>query len=102
MVFFNLNKDVDKGVGLRKLSEFYGIEREKIIAFGDGENDIKMLKFAGTGVALANAREEVKKSADYVTEKDNNAAGVAEFLSEIQRNQCYRKDDGLKAYQHLP
>ena len=90
-----LNKDVDKGVGLRKLSEFYGIEREKIIAFGDGENDIKMLKFAGTGVALANAREEVKKSADYVTEKDNNAAGVAEFLSEIQRNQCYRKDDRL-------
>jgi Cof subfamily protein (haloacid dehalogenase superfamily) len=75
-----LNKSADKGVGLKNLAEFYGIKREEIIAFGDGENDIRMLEFAGTGVALANAKEEVKRAADYVAEKDNNAAGVAEFL----------------------
>lgn len=76
-----LNKNADKGIGLKKLSEFYGIERDKIIAFGDGENDIEMLKFAGTGVALSNAKEKVKRSADYVAEYDNNEAGVAKFLS---------------------
>lgn len=75
-----LNKDVDKGIGLKRLSEFYGIEREKIIAFGDGENDIEMLRFAGTGVALSNAKESVKEAADHVSEYDNNEAGVARFL----------------------
>lgn len=83
-----LNKDVDKGIGLEKLAEFYGIKREKIIAFGDGENDIKMLEYAGIGVALSNAEEKVKRAADYVTEGDNNSAGVAEFLSEMKRDGC--------------
>jgi len=78
-----LNREADKGIGLRELAEFYGIERESIIAFGDGENDIEMLEFAGTGVALSNAKEKVKQTADCVTEKDNNAAGVADFLSKL-------------------
>ena len=78
-----LNRGVDKGVGLEKLAGFYGIGRDDIIAFGDGENDISMLEVAGTGVALSNAKEEVKRVARYVTENDNNAAGVAEFLSKL-------------------
>jgi len=76
-----LHKDADKGIGLQKLSEFYGVRRENIIAFGDGENDIEMLEFAGIGVALSNAKEKVKKIADIVLEWDNNQAGVARFLA---------------------
>ncbi|HIE44204.1 MAG TPA: HAD-IIB family hydrolase [Candidatus Omnitrophica bacterium] len=75
-----LKKGVDKGIGLKKLAEFYEIERESIIAFGDGENDIEMLKAAGIGVALSNAKEKVKRVADQVLPWDNNGAGVAKFL----------------------
>lgn len=78
-----LNPEVDKGVGLRKLAEFYGIKREEIVAFGDGENDIALLEFAGKGIAPANAREEVKRVADIVLEWDNNEGGVGKFLDSL-------------------
>ena len=54
--------------GIQKVLEHYGIRREEIIAFGDGENDMDMLQFAGIGVAMGNAGPEVKEAADYVTE----------------------------------
>lgn len=56
-----------KSSGITKYLEEQGIKREEIMAFGDGENDIDMLKFAGIGVAMGNASEEVKAAADYVT-----------------------------------
>jgi len=77
-----LRKGVDKGIGLKNLAQFYGIKRENIIAFGDGENDLQMLKFAGMGVALANAKEKVKEAADCVLEWDNNQPAIAKFLAQ--------------------
>ena len=77
------NKNVNKGVALDKLAQFYGFERDEIIAFGDGDNDLEMLQFAGLGVAMSNASESVKKSADIVLDWDNNAAGVEKFLSPL-------------------
>lgn len=65
----------DKGDGLFHLAEHLKVPREKIMAFGDGENDIAMLKFAGMGVAMANASEDVKRAADAVT-KSNDEDGV--------------------------
>jgi Cof subfamily protein (haloacid dehalogenase superfamily) len=61
-------ENVDKGKSLQKLGEHLGISRDEIMAFGDGENDIEMLKFAGIGVAMGNADDRVKESADYVTD----------------------------------
>lgn len=75
-----MNKDVDKGVGLIKLAEYYKINIEEIIAFGDGDNDAPMLSAAGIGVAMANAGEKSKKAAKIVAQWDNNQAGVAKVL----------------------
>lgn len=56
-----------KAAGIRVMLERYGLRREEIMAFGDGDNDIEMLCFAGIGVAMGNAGSEVKRRADYVT-----------------------------------
>ena len=57
-----------KAKGMERVLRYYGIDREEIIAFGDGENDMEMLQFAGIGVAMENADPEVKEIADYVTD----------------------------------
>ena len=59
---------VTKSFGMQKLLDFLGVDRMDTIAFGDGYNDLEMLEFAGVGVAMGNAVEELKKVADYVTE----------------------------------
>lgn len=53
--------------GIKRYLELTGIQREEIIAFGDAENDLDMIQFAGIGVAMGNAKEVVKEVADYVT-----------------------------------
>lgn len=53
--------------GIRWYLEHTGIRPEEIIAFGDAENDLDMIRFAGIGVAMGNASEDVKAVADYVT-----------------------------------
>ena len=53
--------------GIRVFLDRFGLRREQVMAFGDEENDIGMLRFAGTGVAMGNARDTVKEAADYVT-----------------------------------
>lgn len=63
-----LSKNGGKSKGIEKLLEYYGINRNEIIAFGDGENDIDMLKYAEIGVAMGNAADVVKENADYVTD----------------------------------
>lgn len=73
---------VHKGIALLRLGEKLGIAREEIMAFGDGDNDIEMLKAAGVGVAMANASEEVKSAADLVTES-NEEDGVAQMIERI-------------------
>ena len=57
----------NKSIGIDKIIEYFGISLNETMAFGDGGNDISMLKHAGLGVAMGNAKEEVKQKADYVT-----------------------------------
>ena len=68
-----------KVAGIRDYLQAYGLKQEEIIAFGDGENDIEMLRFAGIGVAMGNAVEGAKKAADYVT-ADIDEDGIAKAL----------------------
>ena len=68
-----------KVAGIQRYLEATGIRREEIIAFGDGENDLEMLRFAGIGVAMGNAEDAVKAAADYVTDTVDED-GVAKAL----------------------
>ena len=60
-------KQGGKVAGIQKMIERLGIRREEIMAFGDGGNDVDMLRYAKIGIAMGNAGEHVKKHADYVT-----------------------------------
>ncbi|MDN0061178.1 HAD family hydrolase [Mediterraneibacter glycyrrhizinilyticus] len=73
---------VNKGTGLVNLGKMLGIKRGEIMAFGDGDNDIVMLKEVGIGVAMANAEAKVKEAADYIT-MSNEEDGVAEAIEKM-------------------
>lgn len=76
---------VNKGKALVRLGETLGIRREEIMAFGDGSNDLQMMREVGIGVAMANAKEEIKEAADYIA-ASNDEDGVAGFLEEFVLN----------------
>ncbi len=67
---------VNKGDGLLRLAAHLGIDPAQTMACGDGGNDVALVKAAGLGVAMANACDEVKAAADYIT-ASNNEDGVA-------------------------
>ena len=69
-----------KGAAVRKLAAYLDIPPEEIAAFGNAENDVDMMQFAGIGVAVANALPEVKAAADYVTERDCDHDAAAEII----------------------
>lgn len=56
-----------KMVGIRRYLDMIGLIPEEIIAFGDAENDLEMIRYAGIGVAMGNGADQVKAVADYVT-----------------------------------
>ena len=70
-------KGVVKSFGLEKLIGILGIDRENVMAMGDEENDIAMLTWAGLGVAMKNATDQVKAISDMTTPLTNDEHGVA-------------------------
>ena len=62
-----VKKGINKSTGIDEVSRYFGIKLEDTIAFGDGGNDIPMLKHAGLGIAMGNASERVQAAADFVT-----------------------------------
>lgn len=76
------NKTVSKGNAVLKYAEMLNVKPDEIIAFGDSENDISMLKAAGLGIAVSNAADCVKKSADEITDTNDNF-GVAKYLQKL-------------------
>lgn len=73
---------LNKGSALETYAHIHHISLEKIIAFGNGENDISMLKKAGCGVAMGNAFERVKEIANDICE-DHNHDGIGRYLLNI-------------------
>lgn len=62
-----IERKVSKAEGLRKLCDYWGVPLENTVAFGDSMNDYEIIRMAGIGVAMGNARDELKPAADYVT-----------------------------------
>lgn len=73
---------LSKAIGMQHILDYYGASREDTYAFGDGTNDIEMVKFAGTGVAMGNAVDSLKEVADIVCEpiQDN---GLEKILKQL-------------------
>lgn len=72
---------INKGRALSHLAKLYGIKQNEVLAIGDSPNDKRMLEWAGLGIAMGNAMDEVKNSADTVTDTIEND-GVAKALEE--------------------
>ena len=77
---------IDKAKALDTVLSPMGYRREEMIAFGDGHNDASMVNYAGIGVAMANAVDDLKGIADEVTlshDEDGIAASLYKHMPEI-------------------
>jgi len=81
------DKKASKGSALLKAAEIYGIKQQEIIAMGDSENDLSMIRSAGLGVAMGNASDKIKKEADFTT-LSNNESGVAYAVNKFIFNEA--------------
>ena len=77
-----LPQGASKGSGVQWLLQRLGIDPERCMALGDGENDVEMLQLCGLGVAVGNAGEAAKAAADVVLERSNDEDGVAHAIEE--------------------
>ena len=72
-IFADINvKGVDKASGIREFASYYDFDISHTIAFGDGGNDISMLREAGIGIAMGGAAESIRAVSDYVTDTVDN------------------------------
>ncbi len=75
--------NANKGQALLDLADRLDVPREKTIAFGDGLNDITMIRAAGIGIAMDNAEPPVKAAADWITtscDEDGVAVGIEKYV----------------------
>lgn len=75
-----VDKKASKAIAMEKLGEHFGIKRGEMIAVGDGYNDLSMIEYAGLGVAMANAKDAIRKKADFIT-LSNDEDGVAHVIN---------------------
>ncbi|WP_033829548.1 Cof-type HAD-IIB family hydrolase [Bacillus andreraoultii] len=73
---------INKAVGVKKVADYYGIPKSRVIAFGDEDNDLEMLDYAGYGVAMGNGIDLAKNVAKDVT-LTNEEDGVAVYLEDL-------------------
>lgn len=79
-------KGIDKAQSLERLLQHLGLSAANLITFGDGYNDMSMIKYANIGVAMANAAPELRAIADFVT-TSNDEDGVAVFLEKMRQEE---------------
>ena len=84
-----MSLNIDKALSINELLKILKIDKKDLICIGDGFNDKSMIEFAGLGIAMENAKQEVKDVADFIT-KSNNDDGVAfaieKFILENNEN----------------
>ena len=62
-------RGINKATGIMRLMEHFHMDHSTSVAIGDGSNDFEMIRYAHTGIAMGNSVEELKKEADYVTDR---------------------------------
>lgn len=80
-----LNKESNKGVGVKAIADHLGITEKEVICMGDAENDHHMIEYAGLGVAMENAMSQTKAIADLITDSNDND-GVAKVIEDYILN----------------
>ena len=90
VVFHLIGISVNEGNGLRKSSELFHLNPEKMVAIGDNLNDIDMFKTVGYSIALGNAPEETRKNADYVC-KAEYGKGFKEAINHMFQESIMKK-----------
>lgn len=78
-----INHGVSKAKGIEKLLKHLNVALEDTVAFGDGLNDLEMIEYVGTGIAMGNAFEELKEKAGFVTNSVYND-GIMEALKKLK------------------
>ena len=78
-----VDPDINKGYGLYKVCDHFGLNLKNVVAFGDENNDVQMLMTAGTGVAMKNALPGVKAICDVVSEYTNDEDAIAHYINEV-------------------
>lgn len=79
-----ISTETDKGRGLLKLADIYGIDRTRVFAVGDGANDVTMLKAASIGFVPENGDELAKKAGDIIV-RSNEESAVADAIYRIEK-----------------
>ncbi len=80
-----MHKEAVKSKGVEALAEYWGIKHKETVAFGDDLNDMDLIKYSGVGVAMSNAVEDIRNTADYICDSNDND-GVAKWLEEYALN----------------
>ncbi len=76
-------QNVDKAYGLKHLLKILELSSDEMVCCGDSFNDIRMIQYAGIGVAMKNGQEKLKAVANYVTENDNDHDGIVEVIEKF-------------------
>ena len=86
ILFDIMPKGINKGTAIGHLERVLGIKRENIIAVGDYNNDVGMIKAAGVGIAVANASAAAKEAADLIT-VSNDEHAIAKIIYGIENGE---------------
>lgn len=83
MIYEIQNPKATKDTAIRMYLNRKGLDMDQVIAIGDDNNDITMIRDAGLGIAMVNGTKEMKEKADLITEYDNNQDGVGKVLEKV-------------------
>ncbi len=79
-------KGINKGTGLKRLLKYFKFNMKETAVIGDWYNDRSLFETGALKIAIANAIPEIKNKADFITKRNNNEDGVAEFLEMVLKS----------------
>lgn len=77
-----VKRGINKARGIKCVKQYLNVADERVIAFGDEDNDIEMIKYASHGIAMNNGLQELKDVANDTT-YSNNEDGIGRYLNEF-------------------